>query len=73
MVLDNWQKIFDTSFAHQAEIVQGYLEQQDIAAVIINKQDSSYHFGRYELYVPLKDAIIAKTIIVNEISFGHPL
>ncbi|TAF94512.1 MAG: DUF2007 domain-containing protein [Cytophagia bacterium] len=69
MVLDNWLKIYETPFAHQAEIMQGYLEQQDIAAVIINKQDSSYHFGRYELYVSLKDGIIAQTIIANEISF----
>lgn len=69
MVLDNWLKIYETPFAHQAEITQGYLEQQDITAVIINKQDSNYHFGRYELYVPLKDSIIAKTIIANEISF----
>lgn len=69
MVFDNWEKIFETSFQHRAEIVQDYLEQQGISAVIINKQDSSYHFGKYELYVPSKDAIIAKTIVVNEIYF----
>jgi hypothetical protein len=69
MAPKNWEKVFETHFQHQAEITKDLLEQQDIAAVIINKQDSSYHFGRYELYVPLKDAIIAKTIVVNEISF----
>jgi hypothetical protein len=69
MVVDNWGKIFETSFQHRAEIVREYLEQQSFSAVIISKQDSSYHFGKYELYVPLKDAIIAKTIVENEISF----
>lgn len=69
MVFDKWEKIFETSFQHRAEIVRDYLEQQGFSAVIINKQDSSYHFGKYELYVPVKDAIIAKTIVVNEISF----
>jgi hypothetical protein len=69
MVFDNWEKIFETSFQHRSEIVRDYLEQQGFSAVIINKQDSSYHFGKYELYVPVKDAIIAKTIVVNEISF----
>ncbi|AYQ34070.1 MULTISPECIES: DUF2007 domain-containing protein [Runella] len=69
MTVDNWEKIFETSFQHRAEIVREYLEQQSISGVVINKQDSSYHFGKYELYVPLKDAIIAKTIVENEISF----
>jgi len=70
MVPSNWEKVFETSFQHRAEIVREYLEQQGISAVIINKQDSSYHFGKCELYVPVEDAIIAKTIVVNEISFG---
>jgi hypothetical protein len=69
MLDKNWLKVFDTPFGHQAELVQGYLEQQGITAVIINKQDSIYHFGKHELYVPLKDSIIAETIIANEISF----
>ncbi|AEI49396.1 putative signal transducing protein [Runella slithyformis] len=70
MIPSHWEKVFETSFQHRAEIAREYLEQQGISAVIINKQDSSYHFGKCELYVPVKDAIIAKTIIVNEISFG---
>ena len=69
MTVDNWEKIFETSFQHRSEIVREYLEQQSISGVVINKQDISYHFGKYELYVPLKDAIIAKTIVENEISF----
>lgn len=69
MAPKNWEKIFETTFQHQVEIARDYLEQQDISAVIINKKDSSYHFGRFELYVPVKDANIAKTIVANEISF----
>jgi hypothetical protein len=69
MVFDHWEKIFETSFQHRAEIVRDYLEQQGFSAVIINKQDSNYHFGKCELYVPVTDAIIAKTIVVNEICF----
>ncbi|MFN4145801.1 MAG: putative signal transducing protein [Runella sp.] len=69
MALNNWEKIFETSFPHRAEIVQDYLEQQGISVVVVNKQDSSYHFGKCELYVSIQDAIIAKTIVANEISF----
>lgn len=69
MVLDNWTKVFDTFFSHRAELVREHLEQQNIAAVVINKQDSSYLFGKCELYVSVEDSIIAKTIITNEISF----
>ncbi|MEZ4902502.1 MAG: DUF2007 domain-containing protein [Spirosomataceae bacterium] len=52
MAPKNWEKVFETTFQHQAEITRDYLEQQEIPTVVINKKDSSYHFGRFELYVP---------------------
>jgi hypothetical protein len=68
--LDNWTKIFDSKFPHRAEIARAYLAERDIEAVVINKQDSSYPvLGKHELYVPTKDANIAKFIIEHEVSF----
>ncbi|MCB9192686.1 MAG: DUF2007 domain-containing protein [Flavobacteriales bacterium] len=39
---------------------------QDINAVVINKQDSSYLFGEAELYVPQDQVIRAKRILDEE-------
>ena len=55
----NWTKIRTYSNTIEAEIVKQMLEENNIPAVILNKQDSSYHFGRIELYVNESDKIQA--------------
>ena len=69
MIANNWEKIFDTSFEHRAEIVCEYLKQMGIEAVILNKQDSVYHFGKYQVHVPANKAVEATEILQNEIYF----
>ncbi|MCU0339195.1 MAG: DUF2007 domain-containing protein [Spirosomaceae bacterium] len=69
MIPQNWEKVYTTSFQHRAEIVCDYLQQQNIAAVVINKQDSSYLFGKCEVYVPAESAALAQIILTNEIHF----
>ena len=39
------------------------LEDNNIDSVVLNKQDSSYHFGELELYVKAEDVVKAKRII----------
>ena len=64
----DWEKVLVTKLPHQAELAKAKLVENDIDAVIINKQSSSYPgiFGNYELYVPVKDGIIARLILDNE-------
>lgn len=64
----DWEKVLVTKQPHQAELAKAQLVENDIDAVIINKQSSSYPelFGNYEVYVPTKDAIIARIILDNE-------
>ena len=51
--MNNWAKIFTTRNAAEANIIKGMLEENDIEAVIMNKQDSSYlNFGNIDVYVP---------------------
>ncbi len=50
---DNWTVAYSTSKPWQAEIAKQILEDNGIAAVIINKQDSSYLFGEAEVYVDI--------------------
>lgn len=63
----DWIKIRTYSNVFRAEIVKQMLLENDIPAVVLNKQDSSYHFGRLELYVAeLNRDIALKMIDENE-------
>lgn len=46
-----WSKIKTYLNPIEAEIVRLMLVENGIPAVILNKQDSSYHFGKIELFV----------------------
>lgn len=64
---ENWVKVFSTKKVIRAEIAREILEQNDIAAVIVNRQDSSYPiFGMCEVHVPVSDFVQAQTILSNE-------
>lgn len=59
----NWALIYSTGNPYKSELLKGLLEENNIISVIINKQDSSYHFGELELYVKPEDVVQAKRII----------
>jgi hypothetical protein len=64
---ENWVKVYDTKQMIRAEIAREILEQNGIAAVIVNKQDSVYPMlGQCEVHVPLADFVQAQTILSNE-------
>lgn len=47
-----WIKIKSYNNVIESEIVKQMLEEHGVEAVLLNKQDSSYLFGKIELYVP---------------------
>jgi hypothetical protein len=57
--------IFTTGKQYEAEMLSGMLSENEIESVIVNKQDSSYLFGEYELYVNRSEILRAKTLIQN--------
>lgn len=59
-----WVKILSGA-ANEVELKLALLQAQEINAVIINKQDSSYLFGEAELYVP-QDVVIRAKRVLNE-------
>lgn len=63
---DNWQMVYSSPLIHQVEIVQAVLTEYEIESVIINKKDSSYHFGELELYVQQDNVLRARQIINRE-------
>jgi hypothetical protein len=65
MMEDNWVCIYSTDALYQAHIAKSLLFDNEIDAVIINKQDSNYLIGALEVYVERNDAIKAKHILKN--------
>lgn len=61
---NNWTKVYTTSDPVTAEIIKQGLIENDIAAVIMNKKDSSYQtFGTIEVLVNKKDIDAAEAYI----------
>jgi hypothetical protein len=67
--MKEWETVFKTETVFRAEIVKGVLDDNDISAIIINKKDSSYHFGHFEVTVPRDSIMKAIKIIRDEIRF----
>ena len=60
----NWINIFNSSNLIEVEIVKQMLNENNINAVILNKQDSSYNlFGSIDLYVKEENQTIALQLI----------
>ena len=62
----DWIKIYSSGESYKAELLKGLLFENNIEAVIINKQDSSYLFGELEIYVIADDVIKAKHILTTQ-------
>ena len=63
-----WIKVKTFTKPIEAEIVKQMLEENDVAAVLLNKQDSSYLFGKIELYVYEEDETVAN-VLINSATF----
>lgn len=63
--MDGWTCVYTTSFLHEAELVKGMLEENQITAFLINKQDSVYLFGDIEVHVSSDNAFTATQLINN--------
>ncbi len=47
----NWKKILSTTNLMEAEIIKQMLLENEVHAVLMNKQISPYNIGTVELYV----------------------
>lgn len=64
-----WQKVYDTNLKYRGEIVKAVLAEHEIPAVLVDKQDTAYHFGLIEVYVAPNHVLSAVKIIQDVISF----
>ncbi|TCV12905.1 putative signal transducing protein [Sphingobacterium alimentarium] len=65
---NDWIKVRTFTQNIEAEIVKQMLEENGVNAVLLNKQDSSYLFGKIELYVKQSDETIAN-VLINSSTF----
>ena len=64
--MEGWFKLYTTRNYLEANIIKGMLEENNIQAIILNMQDSSYLvFGEIELYVPMHLKDIALHLLDN--------
>jgi len=52
----------------EAEMTKALLSFNEINSVVINKQDSSYMFGEFEVYVNREDVVQAKFCLTQNSS-----
>jgi membrane protease YdiL (CAAX protease family) len=64
-IAPTWKRIYSTTLPYQAEIVKGMLEENGIAAVLMNKKDQSYKYGFMELLVHPDNVLAAIRLIQN--------
>ena len=67
--MTDWQTVFKTDSNYRAEIVKDRLIDLGIEAVIMNKKDSNYHFGYFEVMVQPDSVIKALQAIERDIKF----
>ncbi|MDW3196163.1 MAG: DUF2007 domain-containing protein [Cytophagales bacterium] len=67
--MSDWQKVYEDSLAYRAEIVKAVLEDREMNPVIMDKKDSAYQLGHFEIYVPPEHTLQAIRIIKEEIKF----
>ena len=68
-MMKNWQVVYKSENAHRAEIVRAILDEEELSPVLINKKDSNYHFGLFEVYVSPDNVIRALKILDKDIKF----
>lgn len=68
-VMDKWQKVYTSDLPYRAEIVKGVLAENKLNPVLINKKDTAYQIGHYEVHVAPEDVLKAIKIIKDDICF----
>ena len=64
---NNWTKVYTSTEPYKIELLKGFLDENNIVAMSINKKDSSYlAFGEVELLVDAKDVMKAKILIKKQ-------
>jgi hypothetical protein len=67
--MKSWISVYKTQLAYRAEIVKAVLQDNDLPAVIVDKKESVFKTGFFEVHVAADDVMKANKIIQDDISF----
>ena len=67
--MNEWQKVYQDQLEYRAKIVKAILQEHDMNPVLVNKKDSAYQFGHFEIHVEPDHVMRALKIINEEIKF----
>jgi hypothetical protein len=60
----NWICVYRSSLLHNVELMRSILQERNLEAIVVNKQDSFYPtIGEIELFVRRDSFIAAKNIV----------
>lgn len=65
----DWVLVYESPNEVRVEIVRTVLEDSQIPVVLMDKKDSSYQFGSYQLYVNQQFITEATKIIKHDLEF----
>jgi hypothetical protein len=60
---NDWIEVYSTNDIFKAEVIKNMLISNNIEAIIMNQQDSSYHFGTAKIYTKKENILKTKEII----------
>ena len=60
---NDWIEVYSTNDIFKAEVIRNMLISNNIEAIIMNQQDSSYHFVTAKIYTKKENILKAKEII----------
>ncbi|HAA10800.1 MAG TPA: hypothetical protein DCE41_03525 [Cytophagales bacterium] len=67
--MSSWKPVYQTQVTYRAHMVKDLLEEQEIPALVVNKQNSPYLLGDLEVHVPPDYMLRAIHFINEEIAF----
>ncbi|WKK83182.2 DUF2007 domain-containing protein [Marivirga arenosa] len=67
--MKNWKTVYKTDKLYQAQIVNDYLQEKELNPIIVDKKDSAYQLGYYEIVVTVDHVIRAIKLIEDDIKF----
>lgn len=67
--MSNWQAVYKTDQLYKAEIVKDFLQNSSLHPIIVDKKDSAYLIGYYEIRVVNDDVLRAIKLIEDDVKF----
>lgn len=67
--MKNWKTVYKTDKLYQAQIVKDYLQDKELQPIIVDKKDSAYQLGYYEIVVTVDEVMRAIKLIEDDIKF----